>query len=558
MNEQEIVSKTPESKSAAKRMLCLLSLPLILAFFLMLVIYVQSPGKKGATLIEQRESTDVVIENGTVYPEVFSQMLRVPQDRLYEINLEWDVLDPAFITGCVGKNTQGDILFAFTAAQISGYNNQVKLPSGECIIEFHYLANEEDYRSFATEYALFKTPSDLETMINQIDYASFQKDGEWVLTYSLSIFEVISAGPIALFATILVGILTILLLFGLWIADRPAAEDLKGCLANIGVRYALFVTLVSVLQITCVILLRLFASDLAASLGSDLSFLLIIIPVDVIGFPLTYLICKGVPAEHIAQRNLGFGRFLLFVLMGAGICGVGGIIGNILHNLLTQPFGVSSGGIGDLMLSAGFPMRVLAVGILAPIFEELLFRKLLIDRLIKHGEFVAILTSGLLFGLFHGNFSQFFYAAALGFLWAFVYVRTGKIHYSILMHMIINLSNSAITIYLFGKSADYLANATDTAAILAVMQSSPEAMLYVSLYAVWMMLLALCCIAGTIILIVFLSTGKFRLRKADEEAPRSVAAKALFGNLYVWPFYLSSLGLFLISYLPGILAFIFQ
>ena len=43
-----------------------------------------------------------------------------------------------------------------------------------------------------------------------------------------------------------------------------------------------------------------------------------------------------------------------------------------------------------------------------------MFRKLLIDRIVPFGQRVAVVVSGLAFGLFHGNFYQFFYAFSLG------------------------------------------------------------------------------------------------------------------------------------------------
>ena len=49
--------------------------------------------------------------------------------------------------------------------------------------------------------------------------------------------------------------------------------------------------------------------------------------------------------------------------------------------------------------------------VLAPVMEELIFRKVLIDRTIVYGDKAAVVLSGLLFGVFHGNFHQFFYAS---------------------------------------------------------------------------------------------------------------------------------------------------
>ena len=549
------MNETETKKNATKKLLCYLSIPLIIVFFIMLSVFVQGSGKRGITVYEQSQSTTINIENGLADPLTFSQEISIPKEATYQLAIEWDVFEPDFIIGCLGRDANGKIAFAFTAAQIKN-SNTLPIKEGTFQVEYHILANEADYRQFAKEYELFKSDSDLDTMISQIDFSSFDPNGEWTLTHSLQVYEIETAGPAALIATIIVGLLSIVILFALWLSDRPAGNDLKGLISNIGIRYAAFVMMVSVFQITCIILLRLFAPELMTTLSSDLNFILIIIPVDMIGFPITLLMCKDIPAEKLPQRSLGLGKFLLFVMMGAGICGVGGFLGNIVHNLLTSPFGGGGNPIGDLMINAGFPMRVLAVGILAPIFEELLFRKLLIDRIIKHGEFIAVLMSGLMFGLFHGNFSQFFYATALGFLWAFVYVRTGKIYYTILLHMVINLANSAITIFLLGKFMEVCPNTNDPAVIMQAMTASPDAGLYIALYVFWTILLILCGIVGLIILIVFLSTGKLRLRKLENETSRSESSKAMFQNLYMLPFFLACIGLFMINYLPIIIAYL--
>ena len=77
-----------------------------------------------------------------------------------------------------------------------------------------------------------------------------------------------------------------------------------------------------------------------------------------------------------------------------------------------------------------------------------MFRKILIDRVRKYGELPAILISGVMFGLFHGNFTQFFYAAGLGILFAWIYVRTGKIIHTIALHFLVNFWGSALPLIL--------------------------------------------------------------------------------------------------------------
>ena len=88
--------------------------------------------------------------------------------------------------------------------------------------------------------------------------------------------------------------------------------------------------------------------------------------------------------------------------------------------------------------------RILVVGISAPIIEEFLFRKTIIDRIGKHNEILAVVFSAVAFGFFHMNIAQFFYATFIGLVLGVVYVKTGKIIYTIILHMVVNLATSVI------------------------------------------------------------------------------------------------------------------
>ena len=68
--------------------------------------------------------------------------------------------------------------------------------------------------------------------------------------------------------------------------------------------------------------------------------------------------------------------------------------------------------INTLIAGDNMPAYIM-VSFLAPIFEELVFRKFIIDRTRRHGEFTAIMFSSIAFGLFHCNLYQIFYAFAI-------------------------------------------------------------------------------------------------------------------------------------------------
>lgn len=105
--------------------------------------------------------------------------------------------------------------------------------------------------------------------------------------------------------------------------------------------------------------------------------------------------------------------------------------------------GESENTVINALITGDNVLSMIMVAVLAPIFEELVFRKLIIDRTRRYGEAIAILYSSLAFGIFHCNLYQLFYAFAIGILLGYVYVRTGNVILTIIMHMIMN-SSSAI------------------------------------------------------------------------------------------------------------------
>ena len=85
------------------------------------------------------------------------------------------------------------------------------------------------------------------------------------------------------------------------------------------------------------------------------------------------------------------------------------------------------------------------IAVIPAIFEELLFRKMLIDYSRKIGNGFAIIVSALIFGIIHLNLSQTIFAFLLGLLFAIIYTKTGSIKTTMLIHFI-NNGFAAITV----------------------------------------------------------------------------------------------------------------
>ena len=148
---------------------------------------------------------------------------------------------------------------------------------------------------------------------------------------------------------------------------------------------------------------------------------------------------RKIPAPE--RCSLTLRQFLTYFIAACGLWGIGCVIGNLPELLEVSGGDIMSdfyGYIGEDGLLPVYAYSILA----APILEELLFRKLLLDRVHAYDPVTACFSSALLFALAHGNPAQFPYAFALGLLFSLVYLRTGKIMYTISMHMLINIIGS--------------------------------------------------------------------------------------------------------------------
>lgn len=160
------------------------------------------------------------------------------------------------------------------------------------------------------------------------------------------------------------------------------------------------------------------------------------------------LILSNRHCEPLPKKRLGFGNFVFFAVVSFGLWALGVYIGNFAD--IFFPIGSSGSYLEELetMWPASIPLHVYAI-IGAPVLEELACRKILIDRIHKYGQIPAMVVSGLLFGLLHGNSGQFFLAFFLGMVFAAVYLKTGNVIYTMLLHFMINLTASIPTFLLW-------------------------------------------------------------------------------------------------------------
>lgn len=98
--------------------------------------------------------------------------------------------------------------------------------------------------------------------------------------------------------------------------------------------------------------------------------------------------------------------------------------------------------------SSNINMFILLIssGIIGPILEELVFRKLIIDKLLKFNSlYKTIIISSLVFSLLHINQLKIIYTFIVGIIYGFVYIKRKNIMDSIIIHSISNMVVLLIT-----------------------------------------------------------------------------------------------------------------
>lgn len=247
------------------------------------------------------------------------------------------------------------------------------------------------------------------------------------------------------------------------------------------------------------------------------------VPLYIVGMPVCVWIMRKVPEQKADAVKYGGKEFFTFLLICFPLMYGGNILGNVLSMLF------SGGQAQNALLDYAFdtsPLKILVMVILAPFLEEFVFRKQIIDRCGKYGEKPAILFSALTFGLFHMNLFQFFYAFGLGLVFAYVYTRTHRLLYPVVMHMIINFMGAVIAPFLLTlvdmEALVQMSEGTvDQTAMLSALPGLVLLMLYV------LLLLGL-SIAG--IVMICLKASRLIFLPAVDELPKGRRFRSVYCN----------------------------
>lgn len=266
-------------------------------------------------------------------------------------------------------------------------------------------------------------------------------------------------------------------------------------------------------------------------------------PLYLVAIPAGLLVMKHVPASPPSPGKMSAKDFWIFVPICFFLTYSGNIVGNVLSLLISG--GEAHNALNDYALDSN-PLKILFVAVLAPLLEEYVFRKQLIDRTRIYGEKNAVFLSALTFALFHTNLFQFFYAFLVGWVLGYVYLRTGRLRYAVIMHSIVNFVGSVIApLVLSAVDLETLSNldpnATD-AEILAIFSSVLPGLLLYYLFA-----LALLAVSIIGLVLLIRQCKRLKWETSEKQLPAGSGLKGIYLNAGMVVFLIVTLGITVVT-----------
>jgi len=227
-----------------------------------------------------------------------------------------------------------------------------------------------------------------------------------------------------------------------------------------GIIYAIGIAILSQLgEISNYIVSKKFPNFLKTR-RMDCELIITLIINQIFGSLVMFILTKFVKKIKIEKKKYGFKKYIVNLMINSGLLVVGSIIGYYLNlgfvYIFSRNKNLSNAKLTQMTIrsfsNSNKFLDFFVVCISAPVAEEFVFRKFLIDRLAIYSKTLAIFASGIIFGIFHNNIHQFFGTMILGWSFAYSYVETGNILISISYHIIENTYSTIAQMLTFNNS----------------------------------------------------------------------------------------------------------
>ena len=150
-------------------------------------------------------------------------------------------------------------------------------------------------------------------------------------------------------------------------------------------------------------------------------------------------------------QKLGFKLTFLLSTFGLSIAMIANYVSNMTIGVFDL-FGIDAN--VDIDYKCDNLLEVIlfyaSVALLPALVEEFAFRGVILSIMRKHSDSLAVIVSGVMFGLMHGNFTQIPFALVVGLILAYITVKTNTLIPAMVIHF---LNNSlAVTLTLMSSN----------------------------------------------------------------------------------------------------------
>lgn len=214
------------------------------------------------------------------------------------------------------------------------------------------------------------------------------------------------------------------------------------------------------------------------------------------------LITKAPIRKTFRLNKLSIKNAFLTIVIAVLCQPISMFLANLAGILFPNPVPQAMSNMGDV----SFLFMLLAIAVQPAICEEAFCRGIVLSGYENKSRVKAALINGLIFGMFHLNLNQFFYAFALGIIFTYLVRITNSIFASSLAHVTFNGIQVALSFVVIKN--------TDSAAIKQAQQQSPNEVIVL---LVILLIMATACL--TLIITILKYMDKQNERIQPEEVP---------------------------------------
>jgi uncharacterized protein len=151
-----------------------------------------------------------------------------------------------------------------------------------------------------------------------------------------------------------------------------------------------------------------------------------------------FLLRKEMREAMVVRNGVSLEKSLVWAIAGIFLALLSQSVAASIEKMLGIEMG-SENTQQIIKIIESFPLVIIVSSILGPILEEIIFRKIIFGSLYKRlNFFLSALISSVIFALAHFEPEHILLYSAMGFTFAFLYVKTNRIWVPIFAHVAMN------------------------------------------------------------------------------------------------------------------------